>query len=83
MEDVYMLIVKNLKKTYKTKGGVAVHALDDVSVTFPENGLVFLLGKSGSGKSTFIFRCYSLYMKDSFAKSMYRQPSLKHKFFRF
>ena len=54
MEDVHMLIVKNLKKTYKTKGGVAVHALDDVSVTFPENGLVFLLGKSGSGKSTLL-----------------------------
>ena len=49
-----MLIVKNLKKTYKTKGGVEVHALDDVSVTFPENGMVFLLGKSGSGKSTLL-----------------------------
>lgn len=49
-----MLIVKNLKKTYKTKGGVEVHALDDVSVTFPESGMVFLLGKSGSGKSTLL-----------------------------
>lgn len=49
-----MLIVKNLKKTYKTKGGVSVHALDDVSITFPENGMVFLLGKSGSGKSTLL-----------------------------
>ena len=49
-----MLIVKNLKKTYKTKGGVEVHALDDVSITFPENGMVFLLGKSGSGKSTLL-----------------------------
>ena len=49
-----MLIVKNLKKTYKTKGGVEVKALDDVSITFPENGMVFLLGKSGSGKSTLL-----------------------------
>ena len=49
-----MLIVKNLKKTYKTKGGVEVHALDDVSITFPESGMVFLLGKSGSGKSTLL-----------------------------
>ena len=49
-----MLIVKNLKKTYKTKGGVVVHALDDVTITFPENGMVFLLGKSGSGKSTLL-----------------------------
>ena len=49
-----MLIVNNLKKTYKTKGGVTVHALDDVSIAFPENGMVFLLGKSGSGKSTLL-----------------------------
>lgn len=49
-----MLEAKNLKKTYKTKGGVEVHALDDVSVTFPEKGMVFLLGKSGSGKSTLL-----------------------------
>ena len=49
-----MLIAQNLKKTYKTKGGVEVHALDDVSITFPEKGIVFLLGKSGSGKSTLL-----------------------------
>ena len=53
-ELILMLIVKNLKKTYKTKGGVTVHALDDVSITFPESGMVFLLGKSGSGKSTLL-----------------------------
>ena len=45
-----MLEVKNLVKIYKTKGGVAVHALDDVSLSFPETGMIFLLGKSGSGK---------------------------------
>ena len=49
-----MLEVKNLKKSYKTKGGVEVHALDDVSIKFPETGMVFLLGKSGSGKSTLL-----------------------------
>ena len=49
-----MLEVRNLKKTYKTKGGVDVHALDDVSIVYPEKGLVFLLGKSGSGKSTLL-----------------------------
>ena len=49
-----MLEAKHLKKTYKTKGGVEVHALDDVSVSFPEKGMVFLLGKSGSGKSTLL-----------------------------
>ena len=49
-----MLEVRHLKKTYKTKGGVDVHALDDVSIIYPEKGLVFLLGKSGSGKSTLL-----------------------------
>ena len=49
-----MLEAKHLKKTYKTKGGVEVHALDGVSVSFPEKGMVFLLGKSGSGKSTLL-----------------------------
>ena len=49
-----MLQIKNLSKTYKTKGGVVTKALDDVTVDFPERGLVFLLGKSGSGKSTLL-----------------------------
>lgn len=49
-----MLEVKDLKKFYKTKGGVEVHALDGVSIKFPETGMVFLLGKSGSGKSTLL-----------------------------
>ena len=49
-----MLEVKNLKKTYKTKGGNITKALDDVSIVFPEKGLIFLLGKSGSGKSTLL-----------------------------
>lgn len=49
-----MLIVKDLCKTYKPKRGVAVTALDHISLTFPEKGMVFLLGKSGSGKSTLL-----------------------------
>ena len=49
-----MLEVKNLKKVYKSKGGVVVNALDGVSISFPEKGMVFLLGKSGSGKSTLL-----------------------------
>ncbi len=48
-----MLEVKNLVKTYSTKGG-KVHALDGVSIKFPETGMVFLVGKSGSGKSTLL-----------------------------
>lgn len=49
-----MLEVRNLFKTYKTKGGVITKALDDVSIVFPETGMIFLLGKSGSGKSTLL-----------------------------
>ena len=49
-----MLEIRNLKKIYKTPGGEEVHALDGVSIQFPEKGLVFLLGKSGSGKSTML-----------------------------
>lgn len=49
-----MLTLKNLVKTYKTKGGEEVRALDGISIDFPEKGMVFLLGKSGSGKSTLL-----------------------------
>lgn len=49
-----MLEIRNLTKVYKTKGGVAVRALDGVTLSFPEYGMVFLLGKSGSGKSTLL-----------------------------
>ncbi len=55
-----MLEIKNLTKIYKTKGGVETKALDDVSLSFPERGMVFLLGKSGSGKSTLLNVCGGL-----------------------
>lgn len=49
-----MLEVKNLCKTYKPKKGVPVQALDNVNLNIQEKGMVFVLGKSGSGKSTFL-----------------------------
>ena len=52
-----MLEVKNLVKTYKLTDKSKtkeVVALNNVSITFPETGLIFLLGKSGSGKSTLL-----------------------------
>lgn len=55
-----MLEISHLTKIYKSKGGVEVKALDDVSVSFPETGMVFLLGKSGSGKSTLLNICGGL-----------------------
>ena len=44
-----MLTVNNLTKIYKTKGGVEVKALDNVTVNFPETGMIFLLGKFQGG----------------------------------
>lgn len=49
-----MLETKDLVKIYKPKKGVPVVALDKVSLSFPDKGMVFLLGKSGSGKSTLL-----------------------------
>lgn len=49
-----MLEVRNLVKVYKPKKGSEVRALNDVSIKFPEKGLVFILGKSGCGKSTLL-----------------------------
>ena len=49
-----MLELKNICKTYRPKNGPEVQALKSVSVKFAEKGLVFILGKSGCGKSTML-----------------------------
>lgn len=49
-----MLETRNLYKVYKPKKGVPVTAIDNVSLKFPDTGMIFLLGKSGSGKSTML-----------------------------
>jgi putative ABC transport system permease protein len=49
-----MLEVKNLTKIYQSKSGNRVVALNGINLKFPESGLIFILGKSGSGKSTFL-----------------------------
>jgi ABC-type lipoprotein export system ATPase subunit/ABC-type antimicrobial peptide transport system permease subunit len=48
-----MLKIENLTKTYK-RGRHEVRALKDVSFTLPDNGFVFITGKSGCGKSTML-----------------------------
>lgn len=48
-----MLEIRNVTKRYASKGAEVI-ALNSVSVTFPEKGMVFLVGKSGSGKSTLL-----------------------------
>lgn len=49
-----MLEVRNLTKIYKTKESIETIALNSVSLKFPETGMVFLIGKSGLGKSTLL-----------------------------
>lgn len=48
-----MLELVDVTKVYKTKG-VEVKALNNVSITFPSSGLVFISGKSGCGKTTML-----------------------------
>ena len=49
-----MIEIKNLNKVYRSKKRKKCHALKNVNLTLPDTGLVFVLGKSGSGKSTFL-----------------------------
>ena len=49
-----MIIVKNLTKVYKSKKAKSCLALNNVSFSLPSKGLVFVVGKSGSGKSTML-----------------------------
>ena len=48
-----MIRITSLNKFYKSKKSMH-HALKDVFLDLPDKGLVFVLGKSGSGKSTFL-----------------------------
>lgn len=48
-----MLELKNVKRVYQSKSG-DVNALNGVSITFPQTGMVFITGKSGCGKTTLL-----------------------------
>ena len=49
-----MIELRNLTKIYNENAENQVIALNHVSFTLPETGMVFLLGKSGSGKTTML-----------------------------
>lgn len=49
-----MIKVNRLIKVFRTSSGEKIKALDDISLSFPDKGLVFVVGKSGSGKSTLL-----------------------------
>lgn len=48
-----MVILDNIKKTYVTKKTVSV-ALNGVSLMLPDEGMVFIVGRSGCGKTTLL-----------------------------
>jgi len=53
-EGVYMIKVEHLQKIYSQDKINGTHAIDDISFTFPDKGMIFIVGKSGSGKSTLL-----------------------------
>jgi len=46
--------IRNLVKTYTARGIASVTAIDNLSAVFPAKKLVFVTGKSGSGKSSLL-----------------------------
>lgn len=50
-----MIKISNLKKTFKS-GDSEIRAVDDISLSIPEGQFVAITGRSGSGKSTFLYQ---------------------------
>ena len=49
-----MLELKALTKEYRSKSGNSIAALKNVTLELPEKGLIFIVGKSGCGKTTLL-----------------------------
>lgn len=49
-----MILIQNLTKQYISKNKRTCTALNKVNLTFPDTGMIFIIGKSGSGKSTLL-----------------------------
>ncbi len=49
-----MLRIRNVERTYRVKNEYPGRALRGVCIDFPETGLVFIVGKSGCGKTTLL-----------------------------
>jgi NitT/TauT family transport system ATP-binding protein len=66
-----ILEAKNVTKTFTTPDGRSLPVLDGVSLTLHEGEIVALLGRSGSGKSTFL-RCVAGLIAPSSGTVTYR-----------
>ncbi len=53
-ESNIILEVNNLSKTYNIDSPEPVHALKDITMKFKKGEFIALMGRSGSGKSTFL-----------------------------
>ena len=51
---MYILRLANISRKYKIEDNKEKVVLNNISLMFPESGLVSIVGKSGSGKSTLI-----------------------------
>ena len=49
-----MIRIDKLNKYYGGRGASQVHAVNDVSITLPDSGMVAIFGKSGCGKTTLL-----------------------------
>lgn len=49
-----MIVIKNLVKEYKSQNKEKTIALNNINISFPDKGMIFIIGKSGSGKSTLL-----------------------------
>lgn len=60
-----LLIIQNVKKSYKLKDGVGLEVLKGVSLNVKDDDYIALMGPSGVGKSTLLHICGSLDNPDS------------------
>lgn len=61
----HAVAVRSLSKSYRTRGGDTVLAVNDVSFSVPRGGSLALVGESGSGKSTLARMLVGLEAPDS------------------